>query len=139
MHPLFRDPTYNRYLKRFIPASVIYAGAIVLASMLIPDHAKASPLTIGIALLPGLACTAMIWAMARLLVEMEEVEGESVDRGSRRASRRERGAEFCSRACEGILDDLLGATAIKPFILLSAPILASPVRKRACGYRFEPR
>jgi hypothetical protein len=72
MYPLFRDPTYNRYLKRFIPASVIYAGAIVLASMLIPDHAKASPLTIGIALLPGLACTAMIWAMARLLVEMED-------------------------------------------------------------------
>ena len=72
MHPLFRDPAYNRYLKRFIPASVIYAGAIVLASMLIPDHAKASPLTIGIALLPGLACTAMIWAMARLLVEMED-------------------------------------------------------------------
>jgi hypothetical protein len=74
-----------------------------------------------------------------LLVEMEEVDGESVDRGSRRASRRERGAEFCSRACEGTLDDLLGATAINPFILLSAPILASPVRKRACGYRFEPR
>jgi hypothetical protein len=72
MHPLFRDPAYNRYLKRFIPASVIYAGAIVLASILIPNHAKASPLTIGIALLPGLACTAMIWAMARLLVEMED-------------------------------------------------------------------
>ena len=72
MHPLFRDPAYNRYLKRFIPASVIYASAIVLASMLIPEHAKASPLTIGIALLPGLACTAMIWAMARLLVEMED-------------------------------------------------------------------
>ncbi|MEY3624099.1 MAG: hypothetical protein RLZZ407_1658 [Pseudomonadota bacterium] len=72
MHPLFRDPAYNRYLKRFIPASVIYAGAIVLASILIPNHAKASPLTIGIALLPGLACTAMIWAMARLLVEIED-------------------------------------------------------------------
>lgn len=72
MHPLYRDPAYNRYLKRFVPASIIYVGAIVLASMLIPDDAKASPLTIGIALLPGLACTAMIWAMARLLVEMED-------------------------------------------------------------------
>lgn len=72
MHPIFRDPAYNRYLKRFIPASVIYAMAIVIASMLIPDKASASPLTVGIALLPGLACTVMIWAMARLLVEMED-------------------------------------------------------------------
>ncbi|MES2782650.1 MAG: hypothetical protein V4657_07640 [Pseudomonadota bacterium] len=72
MRPAYRDPAYARYLKRFIPASVLYVGAIILASTLIPDDAKASPLTIGIALLPGMACITMIWAMARLLVEMED-------------------------------------------------------------------
>ena len=72
MRPTYRDPAYTRYLKRFIPAMLLYVGAIVLASTLIPDHAKASRLTVGIALLPGLACIAMIWAMARLLVEMED-------------------------------------------------------------------
>ena len=64
MRPTYRDPAYTRYLKRFIPAMLLYVGAIVLASTLIPDHAKASRLTVGIALLPGLACIAMIWAMA---------------------------------------------------------------------------
>lgn len=72
MHPIFRDPAYNRYLKRFVPATIVYVAAIMLASMVIPDKASASPLTIAIALLPGLACTVMIWAMARLLVEMED-------------------------------------------------------------------
>jgi hypothetical protein len=72
MRPAYRDPAYGRYLKRFIPASFLYVGAIMLASILIPDGAKASPLTVGIALLPGLACIAMIWSMARLLLEMED-------------------------------------------------------------------
>ena len=72
MTTTFREPAYTRFLKRFIPASVIYVGAIGLASALIPDDATASSLTIGIALLPGLACIAMIWSMARLLVEMED-------------------------------------------------------------------
>lgn len=72
MRAIFCDPAYSRYLKRLIPASLVYVAAIVLATMLIPDKASASPLTVGIALLPGLACTAIIWAMARLLVEMED-------------------------------------------------------------------
>ncbi len=72
MRSIPRDPAYSRFQKRFIPASVIYVGAIGLASLLIPDDAKASSLTIGIALLPGLACIAMIWAMARWLVEMDD-------------------------------------------------------------------
>ena len=72
MNATMRDPAYGRFMKRFIPASIIYVGAIGLASTLIPDDAKASALTVGIALLPGLACIAMIWAMARWLVEMDD-------------------------------------------------------------------
>jgi hypothetical protein len=63
---------YRRYLRRFWPATGLYLLAIGLATWLIPDDAHASPLTVGIALLPGLAIVAMIWAMARLLIELDD-------------------------------------------------------------------
>ena len=63
---------YRRYLRRFIPATGAYVVAIGLATWLIPDGAHASPLTVGIALLPGLGVVAMIWAMARLLIELDD-------------------------------------------------------------------
>lgn len=63
---------YRRYVRRFWPASVLYALAIVLASSLIPDDASASVLTVSIALLPGIGMVAMIWAIGRLLVELED-------------------------------------------------------------------
>ena len=43
-----------------------------MASWLIPDNAPASALTIAIALLPGLAVIGWLWAMARLLVELDD-------------------------------------------------------------------
>lgn len=67
-----KNPAYRRYLRRFIPASVLYVAAILLASWLIPDGAAATALTVGIALLPGLAIIGMIWAMGRLLVELDD-------------------------------------------------------------------
>jgi hypothetical protein len=63
---------YRRYLRRFIPATGAYVVAIGLATWLIPDGAHASPLTVAIALLPGLGVVAMIWAMARLLIELDD-------------------------------------------------------------------
>lgn len=63
---------YRRYLRRFWPASGLYVLAIALATWLIPDDAQASALTVGIALLPGLGIVAMIWALARLLVELDD-------------------------------------------------------------------
>jgi len=63
---------YRRYLRRFLPATGLYVLAIALASWLIPDDAHASVLTVGIALLPGLAIVGMIWAMARLLIELDD-------------------------------------------------------------------
>jgi len=67
-----KAPAYRRYLRRFIPASLLYVVAIFLASWLIPDGAAATALTVGIALLPGLAIIGMIWAMGRLLVELDD-------------------------------------------------------------------
>ena len=63
---------YRRYLKRFVPATIAYVLAIALATWLIPNDAKAGPLTIGIAVLPGIAVLAWLWAMARLLVELDD-------------------------------------------------------------------
>jgi hypothetical protein len=63
---------YRRYLRRFIPATGLYVLAIGLATWLIPDDAHASALTIAIALLPGLGVLAMMWAIARLLIELDD-------------------------------------------------------------------
>ena len=63
---------YRRYMRRFIPSTAAYVVAIGLASLLIPDGAHASPLTVAIALLPGLGVVAIIWAMARLLIELDD-------------------------------------------------------------------
>ena len=63
---------YRRYLRRFWPATGAYVLAIALATWLIPDGAQADALTVAIALLPGLGIVAMIWAMARLLIELDD-------------------------------------------------------------------
>lgn len=66
------NAAYRRYLRRFWPASGLYGVAIALATWLIPDGASANLPTVGIALLPGLGIVAMIWAMARLLIELDD-------------------------------------------------------------------
>jgi hypothetical protein len=66
------NAAYRRYMRRFIPATGLYVVAIALATWLIPDDAHASPLTVGIALLPGIGMVAMIWAMGRLLIELDD-------------------------------------------------------------------
>ncbi|MFC0205133.1 hypothetical protein [Novosphingobium soli] len=67
-----RNPAYRRYTRRMMPLSLLYVAAIALASWLVPDNAPASALTIALALLPGLAVLGWIWAMGRLLVELDD-------------------------------------------------------------------
>ncbi len=67
-----RNPAYRRYTRRMIPISLAYVGAVGLASRLIPDNAAANGATVAIALVPGLAALGWIWAMARLLVELDD-------------------------------------------------------------------
>lgn len=66
------NQAYRRYMRRFIPATGLYVLAIALATWLIPDDAHATFLTVAIALLPGLGVVVMIWAMARLLIELDD-------------------------------------------------------------------
>lgn len=65
-------PAIRRYGKRIIPITFAYVGAIALATALVPDNAPASALTIGLALLPGMAALGWLWAMGRLLIELDD-------------------------------------------------------------------
>ena len=67
-----RHPAYRRYTARMLGAAAIYVGAIMLASRVLHKHAEATPEAVAIALLPGLAVLGMIWAVFRLLVELDD-------------------------------------------------------------------
>ena len=67
-----RNPAQRRYMRRMIPLSVAYVAAVMLASWLIPDDAAATPLTVAIALVPALATSGFIWAMARYVAELKD-------------------------------------------------------------------
>ena len=67
-----RNPAFRRYLRRFVPITLAYLASIALATWIIPDDAPANALTIGLAILPGLAVVGWIWAMGRLLVELDD-------------------------------------------------------------------
>lgn len=68
-HP---DPAYRRYLGRSVFISVAYIASVALAAALLPDDAEVGPLVIALALLPGLALIGWVWAMARLLIELND-------------------------------------------------------------------
>lgn len=66
------NPAYRRYVRRFIPVTVLYLAFIALATFVLPDDAELSVLSVMIGLLPGIAILGWIWAMARLLIELED-------------------------------------------------------------------
>ena len=65
-------PAIRRYGRRIIPITFAYVGAIAFATALVPANAPASALTIGLALLPGIAALGWLWAMGRLLIELDD-------------------------------------------------------------------
>lgn len=67
-----RHPAYRRYTLRLFGAAVVYLITIFAAARILHHNAPASPLSIGIALVPGLAAVGMIWAIFRLLVELDD-------------------------------------------------------------------
>ena len=66
------DPAQRRYIARMIPVSIAYVAAIFAASAIIPDGATATTLTVGIALVPGLAILGFIWAIGRYFAELKD-------------------------------------------------------------------
>ena len=67
-----QHPAIRRYTRRIIPITFAYVGAIALATALVPDNAPANAVTIGLALLPGMAALGWLWAMGRLLIELDD-------------------------------------------------------------------
>lgn len=70
-----RNPAYRRYLGRMGGAGAVYLVVIFIAAKVLHTSGHpvpASVLSIGLALLPGVAVLAMIWAIGRLLVELDD-------------------------------------------------------------------
>lgn len=67
-----RNPAYRRYSRRIAISSALYVAAIVGASTLLGGVVAVSPLAVAIALLPGLAVLLMLYAIARLLIELDD-------------------------------------------------------------------
>ncbi len=66
------NPAQRRYVRRMIPLSLAYIAAVMLASWIIPDDAAATPLTVAVALVPALATSGFIWAMANYVAELTD-------------------------------------------------------------------
>lgn len=67
-----RHPAFRRYGLRMAAVAALYITGIMAAVKLLPDNAHASPASIAIALLPGIAVLGFIWTLGRLLVELDD-------------------------------------------------------------------
>ena len=67
-----RNPAYRRYLQRMAVAAVLYVAAIFVAVKVLHHNTVVSPLTVALALLPGLAVLMMLYAIGRLLTELQD-------------------------------------------------------------------
>ena len=67
-----RNPAYRRYTRRMLPISIAYVAAVALASFIVPDDAAPSVVAVALATIPGIAVVGWIWAMARLLTELDD-------------------------------------------------------------------
>lgn len=66
------NPAFRRYRARSIAITIAYLASIALATWIIPDNAPADLLTISLAIVPGLAVLGWIWAMGRMLIELDD-------------------------------------------------------------------
>lgn len=62
----------GRYIGRILAITLVYIVSLVAALMLTDRADPITPLTIILALLPGIAVAMYFWAMARLIVEMTD-------------------------------------------------------------------
>lgn len=67
-----RHPAYRRYTRRMVVLSLAYIAGIMLAARLLPDDVPPSAGPVLVALVPGLAVLGFIWAIGRLLVELDD-------------------------------------------------------------------
>ena len=63
---------YRVYLRRMVVAAVLYIAASFIAVKLLHHNAPVSPLAVSLALLPGLAVLLMLYAIGRLLIDLDD-------------------------------------------------------------------
>lgn len=66
------NAAHRRYVGRMAVIAVSYVAAIYLASSLLPKGSPATPFTVAIALIPGVAVMGFIWALARYYTELDD-------------------------------------------------------------------
>jgi hypothetical protein len=69
---MWSHPAYRAYRRRFIPITFAYIAATMLAIRFIHEGAEATPVTYLLALLPALAIIGWIWAMGRLILDLDD-------------------------------------------------------------------
>jgi hypothetical protein len=67
-----RHPAYRTYQRRMALAAVIYVAAIFAAASTLHHRAPPSGGAIAVALVPGLAVLFMIYAIARMLIDLDD-------------------------------------------------------------------
>lgn len=67
-----RGTPQANYLKRMLLVSLLYLGSLFAATMLIDDGDPITPLSIAIAIVPGVAVVGYFWAMGRFIVELKD-------------------------------------------------------------------
>jgi hypothetical protein len=63
---------YRAYLKRFVPITFAYIASVALAVRFIDEEAPVTGLTYFLAALPAVGILGWIWAMGRLLVDLDD-------------------------------------------------------------------
>lgn len=67
-----RGTPQANYLKRMLVVSLLYLGSLFAATTMIDEGDPITPLSIAIAIVPGLAVAGYFWAIARLIIEMKD-------------------------------------------------------------------
>lgn len=60
------------YLRRMVAVSLLYLASLFGATMLIEDGDPITPLSVIIAIVPGIAVAGYFWAIARLIIELKD-------------------------------------------------------------------
>jgi len=67
-----RNPAFRRYKNRCLVASAAYIAAVALATWIVPDDSPPSAGPVALAVISGGAILGWIWAMGRLLLELND-------------------------------------------------------------------
>ncbi|WP_260482844.1 hypothetical protein [Sphingomicrobium flavum] len=67
-----RGSPQRNYLMRMLVVSLAYVGSLFAATSLINDGDPITPLSVAIAIVPGLAVVGYFWAMGRYIVELKD-------------------------------------------------------------------